>query len=207
MPWISIGLLIIACVALILRFLVKRWKTFLWITAVFAILNSFVAAPKNWISLINGHEFWFRPITPTTPAIPIERLALPTDTPQVIIRKMGCYVCHKIPEIPESHFSSFGPLLIPKTIAPLRLTSPEYIAQVKENKANATTPEEYIQESILNPDAFIVPGYEDTKNPDISIMYHHYSRRFTQGALDVLTEHLLTLDVETAAKDGLVFSH
>ncbi|NIT26869.1 MAG: hypothetical protein GTN53_30650, partial [Candidatus Aminicenantes bacterium] len=73
--------------------------------------------------------------------------------------------------------------------------------------AKAKTPREYIKESILQPNAFILPGYEDPKNPKISPMYQHYGERFTQGGLNVLVDYLLTLTAEDAMKDGLIIGH
>ena len=120
---------------------------------------------------------------------------------------MGCYVCHKIPYIPASRFSNFGPVLIPKTTAPLRLRSADYRDRVRNGKATATTAREYVMESILDPDAFVVPGYEDNEHPERSLMYHHYNKRFTPGGLEILVDFLLTLDVDTAVKEGLIFGH
>ena len=204
---VAIFLLILFGISVILAFVISRWRSFLLMTALFALLNSVIAAPQNWGSFVKGREFRFTPISPTSPPIPISRLALPIDSPEVIIEKMGCHVCHKIPSISTSWSSSFGPLLIPKTMAPLRLTSPEYQERIKAGTASATTPREYVIESIINPDAFIVPGFENRGNPEKSLMYRHYSKRFTSGAVEVLVDFLLTLDVESAMRDGLMFSH
>ena len=194
-------------VSFILSFFMKRWRTYLLVTGFFALINSFIAAPLNWTSLAGGYGFRLTPISPSSPSVPTLKLALPTDTPEVIIQKMGCYVCHKIPHIAASRFSSVGPLLVLKTTAPTRITDPEYQARVAIGKARANTLREYIIESILDPDAFIVPGFEKADNPEESPMYHHYDKRFTQGGLEKLADFLLTLDVKSAAQDGLIFIH
>jgi hypothetical protein len=207
MPHVAIALAALSGILLLTSLVFRRWRTFVLLTAFFAALNGYIAAPLHWKSFMGGHEFWLEAISPSTPPIALEKLALPTESPQEIILKMGCHVCHKIPTIPDSRFSNFCPVLIPKTMAPLRLTSPEYLAQVKTGLASATTPREYVKESILNPDAFIVPGFEKKDFPGESPMFHFYSKRFTKGALDVLADYLLTLDVDAAMRDGFIIGH
>ncbi len=207
MTSVSIGLVFLSLSCGIVAFFSKRLRKFLILSALFALINSFIATPLNWLSFFKGHEFFIHPITETSPPVLQEKLALPTDTPEIIIEKMGCYVCHKIPYIANARFSDYGPLLIPKTIAHLRVTSPEYLAQVKTQKANASNAREYIQESILNPSAFIVPGYENRVTPEKSNMYHFYSLRFTKGGLDVLTDYLLSIGVEDAVSNDLIIAH
>jgi hypothetical protein len=206
MTTLAIALITICGIALILCFFIRRFRTFLLITGLFALINSFIAAPLNWTSLVQGYGFWLSPISDTFP-VSIHKLALPTDTPNVIIQKMGCFVCHKIPYHAASRFSNAGPLLIPKTTAQARIETPEYQERVKMGRASATTAREYIIESILDPDAFIVPGYEKMSSPEESMMYPHYDKRFTKGGLEKLTDYLLTLDVKAAAQEGLIFAH
>ena len=134
----------------------------------------------------------------------LAQTALPTDTPEMIIRKMGCAVCHKIPAVPDAIVGVVGPPLMLRTTAPLRLASPEYQARVRAGLAHATTPQEYVIESIVNPAAFIVPGYEIEKNPNMAPMYPHYRDRFTPEALQFLALFLLQLDEALARKEGLL---
>ncbi|HEX9757185.1 MAG TPA: hypothetical protein VGB26_05205 [Nitrospiria bacterium] len=177
------------------------------VVAFFALLNSTIAVPLNWQSLLKGKGFWLEPITSKAPPIPLEQLALPTDSPKMIIKKMGCYVCHKIPFFPDSRESEYGPILITGSTSNLIIASPGYQEQVHNGKAKATTAKEYIKESILNPSAFILPGYEDPKNPELSSMYRFYGERFTEGGLEVLVDYLLTLTAEDAMNDGLIIGH
>ena len=92
-------------------------------------------------------------------------------------------------------------------MASARIASPEYKERVKAGKAHATTPREYVMESILDPNAFIVAGYSKKQSPDESLMYPHYANQFTRGGLEKLAEFLLTLDAKAAAEEGLIFAH
>jgi hypothetical protein len=130
-------------------------------------------------------------------------IALVTDTPEQVITKMGCMACHQIPTIAVAKFGPIGPLLVAKNNAAKRLASPEYQAAVKAGKARAKTPKEYVMESIVNPNAFIVQGFVQSANPEMSDMLQNFSERFTFGALEKMADFLLTLDCEAAKKDGL----
>lgn len=125
-----------------------------------------------------------------------KKIALPDDTPEQIVTKMACFACHKIPTIGIARTGIIGPLLIEKTNAPNRLKSPEYQEAKKAGKAHANTPKEYVMESIMHPDAFIVPGFADD-------MLKDFSKKFTFAALESMAEFLLTLDEDVARKDGL----
>ena len=160
-----------------------------------------------------GYMWFAPPASPPVPAISPEeaearfkesQTALPTDTPEIIIRKMGCAVCHKIPAIPHAIVGTNGPVLMLRTTAPLRLASPEYQARVKAGFAHATTPKEYVIESIVNPAAFIVPGYDKEHNPSVISMYPDYKERFTPEALEFLALFLLQLDEKQAREEGLL---
>jgi hypothetical protein len=207
MTYVSIGLITLGVLSLTLSLFWGWARTFLLILTFFALLNSYFAAPLSWKSFVAGGGFWLLPILPMDPPIPLQNLALPTESPETIMVKMGCHVCHKIPRIPQSRLSEYGPILIPGTTAPEWIKTKEYQDRVKAGRARATTAREYIMESILNPDAFVVEGYSDQRNPEVSLMYHHYPERFTQGALEKLTDYLLTLDVYAAVEDGLIFAH
>jgi hypothetical protein len=207
MIYLAIGLIVLSVICLLISMFWTRARVFLLVFSFLALANSYAAAPLNWISFVKGSGFWLTPILPRTPPIPVEKLALPIDSPKMIIQKMGCFVCHKIPGISQSRQSNYGPLLILGTTAHQWITSADYQARVKAGKAKATTPREYIIESILNPDAFIVPGYSDKSDPEKSLMYHYYAERFTQNGLEKLADYLLTLDAQAAVKDGLILGH
>jgi hypothetical protein len=130
--------------------------------------------------------------------------ALPTDTPADIVHKMGCAVCHKIPMVPGATVGNVGPVLSLGTTAPLRLASHEYQARVQAGLAHATTAKEYVIESIVDPGAFIIPGYEPEKNPGLPPMYAHYRERFTPETLNFFALFLLQLDEKMARDQGLL---
>lgn len=129
-------------------------------------------------------------------------IALESDSPLEIIQKMGCASCHQIPGF-EWKDGLMGPILIEKILAPKRIASPEYLARVKNSKAHAQTPREYVMESIISPDNFIVPAFINSSNPERSIMYHEYDKKFTYGALEKLVDFLLTLDCDSARREML----
>jgi cytochrome c2 len=130
-------------------------------------------------------------------------IALATDTPEQIITKMGCFACHQIPTIAAAKFGPIGPLLVEKVSAAKRIASPEYQEMLKAGKAHARTPKEYVMESIVTPNAFIVHGFVQKANPGTSDMIQDFSQKFTFGALDKLADYLLSLDCDAAKKDGL----
>lgn len=69
----------------------------------------------------------------------------------------GCAVCHVIPGIPGAN-GHVGPALILGTTGIQRLNDPTYYGQAK-------TVHEYIVESILDPQRFVVPGYPEHTMP------------------------------------------
>lgn len=130
-------------------------------------------------------------------------IALASETPEQIIMKMQCFICHQIPTIAVAKFGVIGPLLIEGYNAPRRIASPEYRANIRKGKAQAKTPREYVMESIVKPNAHIVPAFVQKNNPDISPMIQDFAQKFTFGALEKLADFLLTLDCAKARKDGL----
>ncbi|MFQ5589034.1 MAG: hypothetical protein ACE5F7_09360 [Nitrospiria bacterium] len=126
----------------------------------------------------------------------LTKTALLDDSPEVMIEKMGCFVCHKVPTIPIANTGLIGPELAMKTKALERINSPEYLRAVELNRAKAVTPKEYILESILDPAAFVVPGYGDGDG-----MPTDYGRKFTVGGLNKLANFLLSLDENSGKED------
>ncbi len=130
-------------------------------------------------------------------------VATGADKPEDMIMKMGCVACHKIPTT-AAKFGAVGPVLIEKTNAPKRIASPEYRARVKAGKAHATTPKQYVIESIVNPSAYIVPDFVQKSNPEVSAMLPDFAKKFTYEALDKLADFLLNIDEAAAIKDGMM---
>ena len=88
----------------------------------------------------------------------------------------GCAVCHTIPGIVPAKGRQ-GPKLILGINGPKRLADPNY-------HGTAESVREYIHESILNPGAYIVPGYSDR------VMPRWYGRRLNAKALDRIAAYL-----------------
>ncbi len=88
----------------------------------------------------------------------------------------GCAVCHTIPGIAPAKGRQ-GPKLVLGTNAPKRLADPGYTG-------TATSIREYIQESILNPGAYIVSGYQDR------VMPRWYGKRLNAKAIDRIVSYL-----------------
>ncbi len=125
------------------------------------------------------------------------------DSPERIVSRLGCGVCHQIPGMAAARSGVEGPLLIPRATAARRLASPQYREAVVLGRATATAPREYVVESILTPSAFIVPGFEQSSTPSVSAMPDHFGRALTVAELDTLVDYLVTLDCGAAARDGL----
>lgn len=69
----------------------------------------------------------------------------------------GCPVCHAIPGIPGAD-GRVGPKLVLGTTGTQRLNDPAYHGQ-------ARTIHDYVVESVLEPERFIVPGYPGRTMP------------------------------------------
>jgi hypothetical protein len=151
--------------------------------------------PGERLTPIHGFE---EPPPPSTPLV-----ARDEETPEQMITKLGCGVCHQIPGIATAQSGMEGPLLIPKVTAARRMASPAYQAAVRSGRAKARTPEEYVRESILTPSAFIVPGFEQRGTPSESAMPSRFTTTFTIAGLDKLIQYLLSLDCDAATREGL----
>ncbi|MBI3611166.1 MAG: nitric oxide reductase [Nitrospirae bacterium] len=130
-------------------------------------------------------------------------IVLASDTPDQIVAKMGCFACHQIPGIALAKFGAIGPMLIEGYNAPRRIASAEYQARVKAGKAHAKTPKEYVMESIVDPNAFIVHQFAQKSNPLISPMIQDFATKFTYGGLEKIADYLLQQNCDTAKKDNL----
>jgi len=121
-----------------------------------------------------------------------------TNPVEVIIEKNNCFVCHKIPGIPIAKTGVLGPILALKTNAAIRLASPEYQRAVAEGRAKATTEREFVMESILHPEVFMLPGFRDGDG-----MPTDYSMKMTIGDVQKLVSFLLTIDTTMITKEDL----
>lgn len=100
-----------------------------------------------------------------------------------IFIQSGCAVCHTIPGILVAKGRE-GPKLELGTNAPKRLADPNY-------RGTAQTEWEYVQESVLNPGAYIVEGYRDR------VMPRWYGQKLSARALDKIIKYLLKIEEVT----------
>ncbi len=113
-------------------------------------------------------------------AKPLALIDVPLSTGNEPIDKLfvqsGCAVCHTIPGIAPAKGRQ-GPKLVLGTNGPKRLADPTY-------QGKAESVREYIQESVLNPGAYVVPGYSDR------VMPRWYGKRLNAKALDRIATYL-----------------
>lgn len=114
----------------------------------------------------------------------VEKGTVPLATGKEPIDKIfvqsGCTACHTIPGIRVAKERE-GPKLELGSTARRRLADPNY-------RGKAKTDWEYVQESILNPSAYIVEGYPD------HVMPRWYGQKLTAGALDKIITYLLKIE-------------
>ena len=125
------------------------------------------------------------PSSPTPVIISLETVPLSTgdeSTDQLFIQS-GCAVCHTIPGIGVAKGRE-GPRLILRINGPKRLADPNY-------EGRATTVREYIMESILEPGAYVVPGYPDR------VMPRWYGKKLNAKALDRISSYLESLPIDS----------
>lgn len=116
-----------------------------------------------------------------------EAISLVTgDEPLVeILTKPGCPVCHIIPGIPGAT-GQVGPPLVLGTTGLQRLNDPGY-------RGEAKTVHEYIVESVLEPQRFVVRGYPEKTMP----MW--YGSKLSALALEKMASYLERQTEESAA--------
>ncbi len=129
------------------------------------------------------------------------KIALPEDAPEKMLAKMACAACHRIPSVEGATMGVIGPLLIEGTNAANRVKSAEYRAAVRAGKASAQTAKDYVIESIIDPSAFIVPGFPAPGGK--SLMPADFANKFTYAAVSKLADFLLSLDAQAAIDQNL----
>jgi hypothetical protein len=92
-------------------------------------------------------------------ALSPEKIPLTTGEEPIdeILVRAGCPVCHTIPGIPGAN-GQVGPKLVLGTTGKRRLSDQAYRGQAK-------TVHDYVVESVLEPERFIVPGYPSRTMP------------------------------------------
>ena len=110
----------------------------------------------------------------------LEAGAIPLVTGEESIQEQftraGCPVCHAIPGIAGAQ-GRVGPPLILGATGPARLADSRYAGR-------ATTVREYIVESIVAPQDYIVPGYPERTMPP------WYGNKLSAAALDQMAAYL-----------------
>ena len=128
--------------------------------------------------------------TPSKPVV-VKQENVPLATGKEPIDKIfiqsGCAACHTIPGIPAARGRE-GPKLVMRTNAKDRLSDPGY-------HGTAETEWEYVQESILNPGAYVVQGYPDR------VMPRWYGQKLSSGALAKIIDFLLNSTEEALPDD------
>ncbi len=123
------------------------------VAAVGLVIASMVWALRSPpVSQLNSNGPVVAPLSP-------EKIPLVTgDEPLIeILTKPGCPVCHVIPGVPGAN-GQVGPPLLLGTTGRQRLNDPLYRGQAK-------TVHEYIVESVLEPQRFVVQGYQEHTMP------------------------------------------
>ena len=124
------------------------------------------------------------PLVEQQPDKPTALVDVPLATGEEPLDKLfvqsGCAVCHTIPGIGPAQGRQ-GPKLVLGTNGPTRLADPNY-------HGKAESVREYIQESILSPGTYIVPGYSDR------VMPRWYGKRLNAKSLDRIAHYLEGLE-------------
>jgi len=100
----------------------------------------------------------------------------------VMINTLGCPLCHTIPGI-EGAVGELGPALHEKINAPNRIKDPNY-------KGKAKTGRDYVKESILNPNAYIVFNEEAKEPYPEGVMPQDFANKLSVNALDKLVDFI-----------------
>jgi mono/diheme cytochrome c family protein len=146
-----------------------------WIAFIAACVLS-VAAASVW----RGASAPVPPPNQQLPPTTLEPGSVPLVTGEEPIQEQfvraGCPVCHTIPGIAGAQ-GRVGPLLLLGKTGPARLADPRYAGRAK-------TVREYIVESIVAPQDYIVPGFPDRTMPP------WYGSKLSAAALDQMAAYL-----------------
>ena len=150
---------------------------------------------RAWTFLIAGIVLLGATYSVLKPAPPTQSPAAVSSVPQpdpamiplvtgeepidILFMKAGCSVCHTIPGI-QGAAGRVGPQLVLGTTGPQRLADPRY-------RGRAKTVRDYITESVLEPGAYVVSGYQDQTMP------RWYGQKLSAAALDKIATYLEAL--------------
>jgi hypothetical protein len=105
-----------------------------------------------------------------------------TEPIDVMLNTLGCPLCHTIPGI-EGAVGELGPKLHEKINAPNRIKDPRY-------KGKARTGRDYVRESILNPNAFIVFNEAEGELFADGLMPQDFANKLSVNALEKLVDFI-----------------
>ena len=155
-----------------------------WIAFIAACVLS-IAALSIW------RDYSVRMSPPNRDKLPppaLEAGATPLVTGEESIQEQftraGCPVCHTIPGIAGAN-GQVGPPLLLGTTGPVRLADSQYAGRAK-------TVREYIVESIVSPQDYVVPGYPERTMPP------WYGSNLSAAALDQMAAYLERITEITA---------
>lgn len=90
----------------------------------------------------------------------------------------GCITCHSLEE---------GRVLVGPSHARVARRAAQVVSD-GSYQGSGQTAADYLRESILDPDAYVVPGF------DANLMYENYREALTDEQIDDLVAYLLTLE-------------
>ena len=99
-----------------------------------------------------------------------------------MLNKLGCPLCHTIPGI-EGAVGELGPKLHEKINAPQRIKDPNYKGKAKSGR-------DYVRESILNPNAYIVFNEAEGEPFPEGVMPQDFANKLSVNALDKLVDFI-----------------
>jgi hypothetical protein len=132
--------------------------------------------PPKWKILVQNRNL----PNPEDPQIKRQVLATGDEAVSDIFQVAQCIACHAIPGIPGA-IGTIGPPLGLKATGFARLKDPSY-------RGKATTPLEYFQESILEPDRYVVSGYPKNVMPKV------YGHELSALAAMKMVDYLIQLE-------------
>lgn len=144
----------------------------------------------KWVDEVDTHDWPPRPIRVTGKGLPEGGAAEtasadPTARGRALIQdaQIGCNSCHSTAE----GVKKVGPSLAGVA------SRAESILDSGVYEGDAETPREYVEESIVDPNAHIVPG-KNHASGGVSMMPGDYGDRLSEDQLDAMVEYLMTLE-------------
>jgi mono/diheme cytochrome c family protein len=113
----------------------------------------------------------------------VDSKSLPASAPEAVVQAIqtgGCGACHVIPGV-DGAVGVVGP-----SLAQVASHAEEVIASA-DYQGQATSAEEYIRESIVNPNAYVVPNFPS------GVMPQNFEQTLSADQLDALVAYLATL--------------